>query len=274
MDESVIRDMTRVAETMNAVNLAQGFPEIELAPTVRAALHAAVVVLNTPANPHGKVWSRTEIECLAEIVIRRDVVLVTDETYSWITAPDHPHIAPATIAGLRQRTVTVSSFSKTYAVTGWRIGFAAAPAGLMRAIRTVHDFMTVCAPAPAQRALVEALRLPSSFYTETAATYRRRLAVLRDGLQRSGWRTNDPQGSYFLLVDVSELGIADDRAWAIDLARTRGVAGVPGSAFLWAGMPRADGRPDRRGTFLRLSFGKRDDLLEEAVRRLAEGPRG
>jgi aminotransferase len=170
--------------------------------------------------------------------------------------------------------VTVSSFSKTYAVTGWRIGFAAAPAGLMRAIRTVHDFMTVCAPAPAQRALVEALRLPSSFYTETAATYRRRLAVLRDGLQRSGWRTNDPQGSYFLLVDVSELGIADDRAWAIDLARTRGVAGVPGSAFLWAGMPRADGRPDRRGTFLRLSFGKRDDLLEEAVRRLAEGPRG
>ena len=155
------------------------------------------------------------------------------------------------------------------------MGYAAAPAQLMRAIRTVHDFLTVCAPAPAQRALVEALRLPASFYTEVAAAYRRRLDVLRSGLRSAGWRTNDPQATYFLLVDVRDLDISDDRAWAVDMARTLGVAGVPGSAFLWDGMPRADGTaPDRRGRFLRLSFGKREELLEEAVRRLSGGPGG
>jgi len=382
MDESVIRDMTRVAEDAGAVNLAQGFPEMPLAEPLQAAVHAAVdaghnrytrtwgdpllrselasflerswgvaydpedelvitcgaseaimatllavlapgaaavipepiyenylpavrlagarplilpvdpftgewdpavldaacreasvVVLNTPANPHGKVWTTDELAVLAEIVCRHDALLVTDETYAWITAPDHPHVAPATIGRLRERTVSIASFSKTYAVTGWRVGFAAAPAPLMGAIRTVHDFLTVCAPAPAQRALVEALRLPASFYAEVAATYRRRLDLLRSGLEAAGWRTNDPQATYFLLVDLRDLDIPDDRAWAVEMARSVGVAGVPGSAFLWDGMPRADGgRPDRRGRFLRLSSGKREELLEEAVRRLSGGP--
>ncbi len=382
MDESVIRDMTRVAEDTGAVNLAQGFPEMPLAEPLRAAVHAAVdaghnrytrtwgdpllrselasflerswglaynpedelvvtcgaseaimatllavlepgaaavipepiyenylpavrlagarplilpidpftgtwdpaalddacreasvVVLNTPANPHGKVWTHDELAVLADIVCRHDTLLVTDETYAWITAPDHPHVAPATIGALRDRTVSIASFSKTYAVTGWRVGFAAAPAELMGAIRTVHDFLTVCAPAPAQRALVEALRLPEAFYAEVAAIYRRRLDVLRTGLRNAGWHTNDPQATYFLLVDLRDLDIPDDRAWAVEMARTVGVAGVPGSAFLWDGMPRADGTlPDRRGRFLRLSFGKREELLEEAVRRLSGGP--
>jgi aminotransferase len=380
MDESIIREMTRVAEDAGAVNLAQGFPEMPLADTVRDAYHraladgrnqytrtwgdpalraelahflaarwglepydpedelvvtcgaseaimatllallprgaavvipepiyenylpaarlagaeprivpidpftgawdpaaldaacrgAAVLILNTPANPHGKVWSRRELETLAEILERHDVLLVTDETYAFITAPEHPHVAPATVAGLRRRTVTIASFSKTYAVTGWRVGFAAAPAPLMGAIRKVHDFLTVCAPAPAQHALIEALRLPEAFYRDVAATYRRRCALLRSGLEAAGWRTNDPQGSYFLLLDLSRLDIADDRRWAVGTARTLGVAGVPGSAFLWDGLPRDDDTaPDRRGRFLRLSFGKREELLEEAVSRFA-----
>lgn len=377
MDESVIRDMTRVAEATGAVNLAQGFPEHPLAEELRAAMHRAVdegrnhytrtwgivelrrelaaflerwwglvydpddelvvtcgaseaimatllallprgaaavipepiyenylpacrlagaearllkidpftgawrpseldrvadgaslLVLNTPANPHGKVWTRDELETLAEIVERRDLLLVTDETYAFLTDPAHPHIAPATVGRLAERTVTIASFSKTYAVTGWRVGYAAAPAPLMQAIRRVHDFLTVCAPAPAQHALIEALRLPESFYRDTAALYRRRLELLRSGLTAAGWRTNEPQGTYFLLADISDRGIADDREYAIELARSRGVATVPGSAFLWDGLPREHGAPDRRGTFLRLSFGKREELLEEAVCRL------
>jgi len=378
MDESVIRDMTRVAEETGAVNLAQGFPEYPLAGPVRRAaldaiaagenqytrtwgspglratlaafLHdrweigydpgeelvitcgaseaimasmlaltprgapvvipepiyenylpatrlagararilpvdpfsgdwdpvrldeacrgAALLVLNTPANPSGKVWTVAELGTVAEILHRHDVLLLTDETYAHITAPEYPHVAPASVGGLWPRTVTIASFSKTYAVTGWRVGFAAAPRPLMAAIRKVHDFLTVCAPAPFQRALEEALRLPESYYREMAATYRRRHELLATGLRRAGWRTNEPAGSYFLLGDLRHLDIPDDRRWAVELARTRGVAGVPGSAFLMAGLPREDGAPpDRRGTFLRLSFGKREELLEEAVLRL------
>ncbi len=239
----------------------------------KLARGATAMVLNTPANPSGKVWSRAELEAVADIVARHGLVLLTDETYAEITAPGHPHVPPATVRGLRARTVTVASFSKTYAVTGWRVGFAAAPAPLMAAIRKVHDFLTVCAPAPLQRALQAALDLPESHYREAAAEYRRRHDLLAGGLRRAGWRTNEPAGTYFLLLDISHLGIEDDRAWAAELARRRGVAGVPGSAFLWAGMPRPDGAPpDRRGRFLRLSFGKRPEALAEAVRRLGAPP--
>jgi aminotransferase len=381
MDESIIREMTRVAEDSGAVNLAQGYPEHPIPDPVRSSVHAAireghndytrtwgdprlreqlssfildhwqlaydpedevvitcgaseaimasllallphgaravipepvyenyvpavrlagatpvivtidpfthewdpvamddacrgaqVLVLNTPGNPTGKVWSADEIETLAEILERHDTLLVTDETYAFITDPSAPHVPPATVARLYERTVTIASFSKTYAVTGWRVGFAAAPARLMAAIRKVHDFMTVCAPAPSQRALVEALRLPESYYSDLAALYRSRYTLLADGLEAGGWSVNHPKGSYFLVVDVSHLGIDDDREWAAELARTQGVAGVPGSAFLWNGLPHEDREPDRRGTFLRLSFGKREELLEEAVRRL--GSRG
>lgn len=377
MDESIIREMTRVAEEAQAVNLAQGFPEYPIAPSLqraaitaieqgvnqytrtwgdtllrtklsthlnehfglsydpedelvitcgaseaimatlmallprgagvvipepiyenylpaarlagavphiltidpftgawdpaaldRACSQAQVLVLNTPANPQGKVWTREEVETLAEILHRHDVILVTDETYAWITAPDHPHVAPATLGNLRSRTVTIASFSKTYAVTGWRVGFAAAPAPLMAAIRKVHDFLTVCAPAPSQRALVTALDLPLSYYSKMAEAYRARCNLLASGLQANGWRTNNPQGTYFLLVDISELGIEDDRRWAVDLAHSRGVAGVPGSAFLWDGLPHEDRPSDRRGRFLRLSFGKREELLTKAVRKM------
>jgi len=382
MDESVIRDMTRVAEELGAINLAQGFPELPVPEPVLRAAHAAldagrnvytrtwgdpalraqlaafierhwgvrydpdtelvvtcgaseaimasllallspgdrvvvpepiyenylpgirlsraqpailpldpftgkweeaaleralegarVMVLNTPANPTGKVWRREELETLARLLERSDATLITDETYAFLTQPAWSHVAPAAVGRLRERTVTIASFSKTYAVTGWRVGFAAAPEPLMTAVRTVHDFLTICAPAPFQAALGEALRLPESFYEEVRATYTRRCRILSDGLSRAGWTVNRPQGTYFLLVDLAGLGIPDDREWALSLARDRGVAGVPGSAFLWDGMPRPDGRaPDRRGRFLRLSFGKREELLEEAVERLKAGP--
>jgi aspartate/methionine/tyrosine aminotransferase len=381
MDESIIRDMTRVAEDAGAVNLAQGFPELPLADSLReaavaairdghnqytrtwgdpvlrarlssflesnfglrydaedelvvtcgaseaimatlltllprgagvvipepiyenylpaarlagatphilsldpftgawdaAALDAAcatsaVLILNTPANPQGKVWRRDELEELGRILRRHDTVLVTDETYAFITAPGQEHVAPATIPGLYERTVTIASFSKTYAVTGWRVGFAAAPAPLMASIRKVHDFLTVCAPAGSQRALVAALDLPASFYADTAATYHARGERLRTGLEATGWRCNRPQGTYFLLLDVRDLGIEDDRTWSVELARTHGVAGVPGSAFLWDGLPHEDRPSDRRGTFLRLSFGKSEGLIDQAIANLSGGP--
>ena len=234
---------------------------------------ARVMVLNTPANPSGKVWTREELEVVAALVAKNDVVLITDETYAFITETAHAHVAPATVGGLADRTVTITSFSKTYAVTGWRVGFAAAPEALMGAIRKVHDFLTVCAPAPFQVALAHALTLPEAYYTEVRETYRRRHDLLSAGLRRSGWRVNRPAGTYFLLVDVSDLDISDDREWAMRLARERGVAGVPGSAFLWEGMPREDGEPSsRRGTFLRLSFGKRESQIRQAIDRLSDGP--
>jgi aminotransferase len=238
----------------------------------RALEGARLLVLNTPANPIGKVWSRDELERLARMLVAKDALLVTDETYAFLTYDGAVHTAPASLPGLLERTVTIASFSKTYAVTGWRVGYAAAPAPLMGAIRKVHDFLTVCAPAPFQTALVEALRLPESFYEESRRTYARRRDLLAGGLRRAGWTVNEPRGTYFLLLDVRGLGIDDDREWAIRFARERGVAGVPGSAFLWAGLPRADGAPDRRGSFLRLSFGKREEVLEQAVERLSGGP--
>ena len=234
---------------------------------------ARVLLLNTPTNPTGKAWRREELAEVARLVARHDAVLVTDETYAFIVRPGIEHVPPAALPGMRERTVTISSFSKTYAVTGWRVGYAAAPRPLMAAIRKVHDFLTVCAPAPFQEALVEALRLPASYYEDVAREYRRRYAILAAGLRELGWKVNDPDGTYFLLVDLRGLGIEDDREFAVRLARERGVAGVPGSSFLWEGMPRPDGsRPDRRGRFLRLSFGKSEELLREALRRLGPPP--
>jgi aminotransferase len=231
------------------------------------------MILNTPANPTGKVWSREELETVAALVKKYDTFLITDETYAFITKPGVDHVPPATLPGMAPRTVTIVSFSKTYAVTGWRVGFAAAPAEIMEAIRKVHDFLTVCAPAPFQAALHEALVLPDEYYARLREAYRRRHDLLSRGLQRAGWRVNDPMGTYFLLVDLRQWDIDDDRAWAGRLARERGVAGVPGSAFLWDGIPREDDLPpDRRGRFLRLSFGKQEPLLIEAVERLSTGP--
>lgn len=234
---------------------------------------ARAMVLNTPTNPTGKVWSAGELAEVAELVGRSDAVLITDETYAFITEPGLAHVPPATVGSLAERTVTIGSFSKTYGVTGWRVGFAAAREPLMGAIRKVHDFLTVCAPAAFQTALIEALRLPDAYYDDLARAYRARHDLLAGGLQRAGWRVNRPRGTYFLLVDLRELDIEDDRAWAVRLARERGVAGVPGSAFLWAGLPQPAGLwPDRRGRFLRLSFGKGENALSEAVSRLAAGP--
>jgi aspartate/methionine/tyrosine aminotransferase len=239
----------------------------------RALRGARVMVLNTPTNPTGKVWTREELSVVADLVARNDTLLITDETYAFITEPGRTHVPPASVGGLAGRTVTITSFSKTYAVTGWRVGFAAAPAPIMAAIRKAHDFLTVCAPAPFQLALVEALRLPESYYEDLRMVYRRRYELLAGGLSRCGWRVNHPQGTYFLLVDLTGLGIEDDRAWAVELACERGVAGVPGSAFLSDGMPRPGGEPpDRRGRFLRFSFGKREALLQQAIERL--GPQG
>jgi len=139
----------------------------------------------------------------------------------------------------------------------------------MAGIRNVHDFLTVCAPAHFQHALRTALNLPIDYYRELAAAYRDRYERFSAGLREAGYRVNRPDGTYFLLVDIRHLEVPDDRRWAIDLAREKGVAGVPGSAFLYAGLPRSDGKPpDRRGIFLRLSFGKGPELLERAVERL------
>lgn len=241
----------------------------------RALRGARVLVLNTPANPSGKVWTREELETVAALVERHDAVLITDETYAFIVEPGREHVPPAAVGGLSRRTVTIASFSKTYGVTGWRVGYAAAPRPLMSAIRKVHDFLTVCAPAPFQAAMIEALRLPDDYYAELQRVYRRRHDLLSGGLRRSGWTVNRPEGGYFLLVDLRGMGIRDDREWAGRLARERGVAGVPGSAFLWDGMPREDGgSPDYRGRFLRLSFGKEEVQLRRAIERLEAGPPG
>jgi aminotransferase len=224
------------------------------------------IIVNTPSNPSGRVLTRAELEAIAEVCIRYDALAVTDEIYEHIRF-DGPHIPIATLPGMRERTVTISGASKTFSVTGWRIGWILAPAGLTDAIRKVHDFLTVGAPAPLQEAIAAALDgLPPSFYEELATMYRGKRDLLHSALVAAGFRCRQPEGAYYILTDFAGLGPAtseaptlDDTAFAIWLSREVGVTPVPGSSFYRDGGGRS---------LVRFVFCKTDDILVEAARRL------
>ncbi|HEY8169829.1 MAG TPA: aminotransferase class I/II-fold pyridoxal phosphate-dependent enzyme [Candidatus Limnocylindria bacterium] len=218
------------------------------------------LVLNSPHNPTGKVFSRAELELIAELCVEHDVVAFTDDIYEHIVYAGE-HIPLATLPGMAERTVAVNSLSKTYSVTGWRVGWVIAPAALTSGIRKVHDFLTVGAAAPLQAAGTVALGLPEAYYDDLAAGYRRRRDLLVGALDDIGLRPFAPDGAYYVMADFSELSSADDVTFARALTADPGVATVPGSSFY--------SRPELGRTKIRFAFPKRDETLAEAARRLA-----
>ncbi|NNK47266.1 MAG: aminotransferase class I/II-fold pyridoxal phosphate-dependent enzyme [Gemmatimonadetes bacterium] len=218
------------------------------------------IVINTPNNPTGRVLPRRDLEGIAELCRRHDAYAITDEIYEHIYY-EGDHIPIATLDGMRDRTITVSGASKTFAVTGWRVGTVVAPPIVTGAIRKVHDFLTVGAPAPLQEAVAIAMdTLGPDYYTDMARHYQSRRDILIAGLKESGFRCDPPEGSYYVLCDFSGLSDLPDDRFAVWLTAEHGVASVPGSSFF---QDPADGRH-----LVRFAFCKTEALLAEAVQRL------
>lgn len=215
------------------------------------------LILNTPNNPTGKVFSKSELAFIADLCIDHDMVAITDEIYEHIVYDGHRHISLGSLPGMEDRTITIGSFSKTYSVTGWRVGYALADSALTSRIRKIHDFLTVGAPAPLQRACVAALELPDSYYRGLAAEYDRKRQILHNGLKKAGFSCDLPQGAYYIFTDITSFGMKDSD-FARHLVETAGVAAVPGSSFFHNGGE----------TKLRFTFSKKDETLHEACRRL------
>jgi aminotransferase len=228
---------------------------------LRAALrpNTRAVVVCTPSNPCGKMFDRGELEILARVARERDLVVITDEIYEYIRYDGRQHVSPAGVADLAERTVTIMGLSKTFSITGWRLGYAVARAEIARAITLVNDLFYVCAPTPLQHGVAAGFAAPESFFRELAAEYARKREMTCTALERGGLAPIWPQGAYYVLADVSPLGFATAREAAMALLERTGVATVPGSAFY----------TDREGErFVRLCFAKEDDVLAEACRRI------
>jgi aminotransferase len=236
------------------------FDEREL----RAAFHkhTKAIIVNTPNNPTGKVFSRRELELVRDLCVEFDVLAITDEIYEHILYDGSKHISMASLEGMQDRTITVNGMSKTYSVTGWRVGWTIAPPRITDAIRKVHDFLTVGAPAPLQEAGASALRLPSSYYVNLAEGYRRRRDRLVPALTAAGFRCFLPRGAYYVMTDISAFGFPDDLAFTHYLISQIGVAAVPGSSFY---RDPKDGEQQ-----VRFAFCKRDQTLDEAAKRLSK----
>jgi aminotransferase len=220
------------------------------------------IILNTPNNPTGKVFTREELETIAALCRKWDAVAISDEIYEHIIYDGCRHAPIATIEGMADRTVTINSLSKTYSVTGWRVGWAIAPPSLTGAIRKVHDFLTVGAAAPLQEAGVVALGIAESYYEQLAAAYQRRRDMLLDILERHHFTCYKPYGAYYIMTDISGFGFANDVEFAKHLVKDVGVAAVPGSSFY--------GNAAAGRTKLRFCFCKKDETLVEADRRLSK----
>jgi aspartate/methionine/tyrosine aminotransferase len=224
------------------------------------------IIVNTPSNPAGRVLTRGELEAIRDLCVRHDVLAVTDEIYEHIRF-EGEHIPIATLPGMRNRTITISGASKTFSVTGWRVGWILAPVELTDAIRKVHDFLTVGAPAPLQEGIAVALdQLGPAFYDALAKDYRARRDLLYRALVDSGFECTPPEGAYYILTDFSGLAAGSgtgvrlsDTEFAVWLSREVGVTPVPGSSFYREGGGRS---------LVRFVFCKTDDILLEAARRL------
>jgi aminotransferase len=215
------------------------------------------IILNTPNNPTGKVFSKKELRFIADLCTEYNVVAITDEIYEHIIYDGKKHVSIGSLDDMQDRTITIGSFSKTYSVTGWRVGYALACAGITGRIRKIHDFLTVGAPAPLQRACVSALMMPENYYRDLAAIYDRKRKILFKGLQQAGFSCQLPEGAYYIFTNIAQFGMTD-----IDFARFLvekiGVAAVPGTSFYHNGGQN----------MLRFTFSKKDETLVEACRRL------
>ncbi len=230
---------------------------------LRAAFHrnTRAIILNTPSNPTGKVFTRAELECIRDLCVEFDALAITDEIYEHILYDGAQHISPAAIDGMASRTVTINGLSKTYSVTGWRVGWTIAPADLTLAIRKVHDFLTVGAAAPLQAAGAVAMGLPGSYYSRMAESYRERRDQMLASLRGVGMIAYRPSGAYYIMADFSALGFRDDLEFTQHLVRQIGVAAVPGSSFYSNGMGSQQAR---------FAFCKRAETLIAAEERLSK----
>lgn len=215
---------------------------------------AKALILCNPSNPTGKVFSRRELLAILALAERYDAFVITDEPYEHIVYPPHQHIHFAALPGAFDRTITCNSLSKTYSITGWRLGYVQAAPAVIAQARKVHDFLTVGAAAPLQEAAVAGLELPDSYYADLTALYSRKRDVFLHYLRQTGLSFVEPQGAYYILVDISPLGFATDTAAAQWMIETIGVAGVPGSSFFR--------EPENR--FIRFHFAKKEETLHAA----------
>jgi N-succinyldiaminopimelate aminotransferase len=220
-----------------------------------------LVLVNTPHNPTGTVFDREQLTLIGELAAEHDAVVVTDEVYEHMVYDGRAHVPMATLPGLADRTLTISSVGKTFSVTGWKVGWVNGPAELVHAVRAVKQFLTYVSGAPFQPAIAAALALPDSFYTGLATDLQRKRDLLSDGLREAGFTVFDTAGTYFVVTDVTALGFTDGAEFCWSLPERVGVAAVPVSVFC------AD--PDLGRSLVRFAFCKRDEVLEEAVSRLA-----
>ncbi|MGH9919625.1 MAG: pyridoxal phosphate-dependent aminotransferase [Nitrososphaerales archaeon] len=239
-----------------------GFDEEELkrAFSGRGGRKPKAIIINTPNNPTGRVFSRSELGLLADLCADNGVLAITDEIYEQIVYDGEKHVSLATLGDMADTTVTISGASKTYSVTGWRIGYTVAEKRLTEAIRKVHDFLTVCAPSPLQRAALTAYGLPESYYSSLTRSYTRKRDYLIKSLEAIGFDCLKPQGAYYILADFSAVWKGDDVSFAEHMVKDGGVAMVPASSFFSS--------PGSGKKQVRLAFPKQDRTLREAVERI------
>jgi aspartate/methionine/tyrosine aminotransferase len=223
------------------------------------------IVLNSPNNPTGKVFTRADLQVIADLCHEFDALAITDEIYEHIIYEGASHVPIATLPGMRDRTVLVNSMSKTYSVTGWRVGFVLAAPDLTDSIRKVHDFLTVGAAAPLQQAGVAALNLPDAYYEKLSVEYQKRRDFLSDRLEQAGFRCYRPYGAYYIMTDISGFGFTDDLSFVRHLIENVGVAAVPGSSF-FSNSETSNSNPG--ATLIRFCFCKKYETLEKAGVRL------
>ena len=219
---------------------------------------AKALILCNPSNPIGKVFTEEELLFIAQLVTKYDAFVITDEVYEHIVYEPNKHIYFASLPGMFERTISCSSLSKTYSITGWRLGYVIAPQNIIDNCKKVHDFLTVGAAAPLQKAVLPGLSFGDDYYIELNKLYTQKRELFLEGLDSIGLKYHKPEGAYYVMVDISEFGVKSDNEFAEKLAKTVGVAGVPGSSFF----------KENINDYIRFHFAKKKETLEQALERL------
>ena len=218
------------------------------------------LILCNPSNPCGKVFSKEELEYIASLAVKYDTYVITDEVYEHIVYAPYKHTYFASLPGMFERTISCSSLSKTYSITGWRLGYCIAPENIIEQIKKVHDFLTVGAAAPLQEAAVVGLEFSDAYYDELQKLYTHKKDLFLNGLKELNIPHTEPQGAYYVMVDISEFGYDSDLDFCVDLIKNVGVAAVPGSSFF----------KEEENRYIRFHFAKKDETLLAALNRLKD----